>query len=271
MRSVADPGTPSDFLQLFDTNANWERAQKSIRVIKVSTQFVMRGEDDHLRATFAGLRERGIELAVEALMLSGDADVAKVLKATTMAKLSSRIKQLGGEFSYVAMDEPLWFGHHFSGKTTACHSSIRDLADQVAEHAAAIKRVFPHVRIGDTEPVGDGAIPIEDWSSDIVEWLHQYRSAVGAPLAFMHLDVQWQAPSWQSRIRMISGALRGADVPTGIVANGDGTSADGRTWTESANRNLRGASAAAGIPEYTSIKVGISIRAVSFQKQTRAP
>jgi hypothetical protein len=148
------------------------------------------------------------------------------------------------------MDEPLWFGHHFSGKTTACHSSIRDLADQVAEHAAAIKRVFPHVRIGDTEPVGDGAIPIEDWSSDIVEWLHQYRSAVGAPLAFMHLDVQWQAPSWQSRIRMISGALRGADVPTGIVANGDGTSADGRTWTESANRNLRGAIAAAGIPEY---------------------
>jgi hypothetical protein len=39
------------------------------------------------------------------------------------AALAAKLKRAGGTLQYIAMDEPLWFGHYYNEKN-ACHSSI---------------------------------------------------------------------------------------------------------------------------------------------------
>lgn len=56
----------SDFLELVHSDAPWTAAAAKVRVIQVSTQFIMPASEQELRETFAGLRSRGMGLAVEA-------------------------------------------------------------------------------------------------------------------------------------------------------------------------------------------------------------
>jgi hypothetical protein len=58
----------------------------------------------------------------------------------------------GAEVGYIAMDDPLWFGHYYNGKN-ACHSSIDNVAERVAKNLHEYLKVFPNAIIGDGEPI----------------------------------------------------------------------------------------------------------------------
>ena len=118
------------------------------------------------------------------------------------------MKRLGGSLAYVAMDEPLWFGR-YATKKGACQWEIGKIASVVAGEVAQLRMVFPDVKIGDIEPIGDLA---PSWTEDIAEWTNAYRTATGSSLAFLHADIQWET-NWQPAMLATARFARSAGMP----------------------------------------------------------
>jgi hypothetical protein len=64
------------------------------------------------------------------------------------AALAAKLKRAGGELQYIAMDEPLFFGHYYNEKN-ACRSSIRNVVDRVAANLREYQKIFPDAVLHD--------------------------------------------------------------------------------------------------------------------------
>ncbi|MBV8115672.1 MAG: hypothetical protein JO300_13095, partial [Silvibacterium sp.] len=232
------PNSGTDFEALFSADAHWSKAASKIQVFKVSTQLIMSGSDELLSRMFADLKRRNIGLAVEALILSeGPNNCGHGFEGysspRTMQVMAERIRKFGGDLRYVAMDEPLWYGHHYD-KKNACQSSYADLARDVAQKVAMLRAVFPNVKIGDIEPLGSSG----DWTNEIIQWTQAYRAAVGEPLSFVDADINWSGPAWHQQLAALAKALRGAGVALAVTYDGDGSDKTGQQWTEHAEQRF---------------------------------
>jgi len=65
------------------------------------------------------------------------------------AALAAKVRRANGAVQYVAMDEPVWFGHYYDG-AQACHSSIDSVAERVAVNLREYLKVFPDLTISET-------------------------------------------------------------------------------------------------------------------------
>jgi hypothetical protein len=209
-----------------------------VQVFKTSTRFLGHAPDDTLIRMFADLKRRNIALAAEALMLTATARCGAGIEGYSTRQaiemVASRVRRLGGDLRYVAMDEPLGFGH-YSRLTNACRSSVAEVAGDVAENVRTIRRIFPAVRIGDIEAVGH-----PDSQGDIdalMEWTRAYEAAVGAPLDFLHADVLWTGP-WQPQIAQLASRLRAAGIAFGIIYNGNPDDQSDQAWTRHAEQRF---------------------------------
>jgi len=219
-----DPSVGADFKDLFHPEAPWAAAAAKIRVFKISSDLASRGPDDLLSALIADLKRRRIALALEGLMLTANlapGGCGRGIEGYTgpdhMVRIAERIKRLGGQLDYVAMDEPLWYGHHFAGPN-ACRASMAALAQEIALRIAAMRRVFPALRFGDIEPVG--APRPADWVDKVMQWTAAYETATGERMAFFHADVQWHGP-WRDALADLAARLRSAGVKFGVIYNGN--------------------------------------------------
>jgi hypothetical protein len=102
------------------------------------------------------------------------------------AMIFQRLKRLGLDIKYVAMDEPLTFGHYYT-HNNACQYSIEDTARRVSAAVAEIKASYPDVRVVDEEaPTITSAA---QWKDDFRRWLEAYHRATGSQLDAVVLDV----------------------------------------------------------------------------------
>jgi hypothetical protein len=231
---------PTDYMQLFEDNAPWGNAARKVKAFKVYTQFVASATDEQLAKLFADLKKRRIDLAEETMMLPLGPNgcgrgVEGYLDPNGLQTVMERIKRLGGELRYVAMDEPLWFGH-VSNQANSCHSPIDAIARDVASRVAVIKKVFPNIEVGDTEPLASPAQPA-DWLNEISAWIAAYKQAVGAPLSFYDADLTWSA-NWQPQLVSLAGRLRAAGVAYGVIYDGDSTDSSGTAWVQHAENRF---------------------------------
>jgi hypothetical protein len=242
-----DPNSTSDFMDLFDSKAQWSKAASRIKVFETSTQFfsgvrdggVERNVPDQmLTRMFEDLKRRHIALAVEALMLSGDGQCGVGVEGYSapgqMLAIAKRIKTLGGTLSYVAMDGPL-MGGHFYGGPRACHSPVKAIAKEVAEKVRQMRTIFPDLKVGDVEPVG--VTEPAGWANSVIEWTQAYKAAVGEPLAFVHCDMQWRGP-WQAQLRKLEERLRADGTRVGVIYNGFGADKTDEEWTQHAEDHI---------------------------------
>jgi hypothetical protein len=199
----------------------------------------MGATDQQLKQMLGDLAHRHIALAVEVGVLTKRPDCGRgegyPNNPRRPAEIAARIRRLGGELQYLAMDEPLWFGHAAS-KRFACHSSIEYLAADAARQISAIRRVFPAIQIGDIEPVG--ATSPAGWTNQIIEWSRAYQAAVGMPLAFLHADVQWRRGPWRARLAELRNALHSARIEFGIIFDGDPHEQNGVEWDRRAEERM---------------------------------
>lgn len=211
----ADPDIGSDLQAMFQPGAPWTEAAKHVAVVKLMTQFVRGAPDGLLASLFSDLARRNIRLAVEGLMLTGrscGAGIEGYDGPNAVADLAARVQRLGGDLAYVAMDEPLWYGHHYSG-ANACHSPISEVAQDVATKITAMRRYFPNIQVGDIEPVG---VPeTSDWMAEMTEWVRAYHKAVGVPLPFFHADIQWGG-QWRTQLRVLAEDLCKTGIRLGV-------------------------------------------------------
>jgi len=235
----------SDYMDLFKPDAPWSKSARAVRVFMINGGLVMHQSDEELKAVFSDLKRRNIALAIEMGLLSGKDSAGQQacgvgvegFAAPDNAKVvANRIQKAGGVLAYVAMDEPLWYAHHFSGKN-ACGWTMEDVARDIGPRVAALREKFPAVQIGDIEPVGTAQPP--DWVEEISQWTQVYRKVVGEPLSFFHADVAWNG-LWQQQLPAVKSRINEARLKFGIIYDGGGAKEESDdVWTREAEQRFR--------------------------------
>ena len=88
------------------------------------------------------------------------------------AAIFKRLKRIGVDVTYAAIDEPLTWGHFFQGRN-ACRFSLPTQLD-ARRGGRRDKESYPNIRVVDYEaPEG----PVAQWPSDFDQFLKNYREA----------------------------------------------------------------------------------------------
>ncbi len=235
----------NDFLSLFESNAQWSQAGSRVNVFELSKKFIDATPENDLRRVLDDLKRRGIGIAMQGTPLLASKTCGLGVEGHgpphDMAATARRIKQLGGQLAYISMDEPLFYGHRFTGdaRRVACHLAISEVARQSADKIAEVREIFPEVKVGDIEPVGITPSDAAQWADDMTQWLRAFREATGTPLAFMRLDCVWLHPNWEAQFDAVVPRIRAEKVPLGIIYDGTPKDATDVEWTTSAQNHAR--------------------------------
>jgi hypothetical protein len=231
-----------DFVDLFEPNAPWQNAASQTKIFEIAPSLAASAPEPMLRRIFSDLERRKIGLLVGIAPLSGGRGgcgyhVEGYSATGEPESIAQRMKRLGGNPQYFAFDEPLYYGHKFErqGAAFGCHSSIDDIAKDVATKVGQIRSVFPGVPIGDVEPF-PGVGP--DWLQNIEAWIDAFQRETGTPLAFLRLDIGWDGP-WQQQLPALGGLLRRKHVQLQVIYNGDTGAHSDAEWIQSAVRNFQ--------------------------------
>lgn len=109
-----------------------------------------------------------------------DLNVAGVVTHPDFSKLFVIKADAGIDLDYVVMDEPLYFGHHYSG-TSACQFSIAEVAKGVAESVARIRSYHANAKFILVEPeqsLPDGIRDDHAWIDTAKENAEAFSSAI---------------------------------------------------------------------------------------------
>jgi len=239
-----------DYMDLFKPDAPWQNGVGHVKVFKFYWQFFKTSieeggaSDADIKATLEFLKQRNIAMAIEAGLVA-DKNQGKVegYDGTVMEPIVARIKRLGGDLRYVAMDEPFWFGHLVTRKQDpyAQEASIPDLARNVARQVAMIHRYFPDAQVGDIEPVVNPGRKDYDshYPEKVIEWNNAYKEAAGQPLAFFMADFAWnsdgKAPESYAELSRL---LKQNGIPVGIIFDASAGMTTGEEWTTNTEKHF---------------------------------
>jgi hypothetical protein len=196
-----------DFMDMFRPDAPWGATAARVRVFKLYAPFVSAASQEQVNAIVDDLGRRHIAIALEAGPMNigpasthpacGGLGLVEGYGVPAQARvIADKIKRAGGVIRYIAMDEPIWFGHYFPGKPGGqppCHDSVGQIARLVVPTLSAYIEAFPTVTIGDIEPTAIAEQP--GWRAVMADWAKAYQATMGRPLAFIHLDVAWARPA----------------------------------------------------------------------------
>jgi hypothetical protein len=226
---------------MLQPDAPWQKAKSRVQVFEIAQNLVTNGPPAQLKQLYSYLKQNHIALAVSIGMLTWSDQCGKHVEGYVPPGgsdyVAKRIKWLGGELSYIDIDEALEFGRYYTG-TNACRSSMDAIAEDVAANFKVYKDVFPNVQLGDTEPVGPHADKpnADDWVKFMQTWLDTLKSKTGAPPAFFHEDINWKIPL-DAYIPKLSNLIRSNHIPFGVIfIASDGTGPDDK-WMQSAETN----------------------------------
>jgi hypothetical protein len=228
----------ADFMGLFQPNAPWKQASTHVKVFELSAAALSKAPNEGLQTIFSGLRERNIALALDMLPLKPGTGCGFHVEGYSAAgqtlSFAQHVKALGGTPAYYDMDEPLYFGHLFNGPN-ACHADLATLAQDVADKVKQARSLFPDVKIGESEPI----IAVTQGGTAVLEqWLDAYQRAVGEPLSFMRLDMDWQG-AWRQRIPAVAQILRRKGVALQVIYNGSGQDPSDDAWVSHATEHAK--------------------------------
>ncbi|RKP44302.1 hypothetical protein D7S89_22495 [Trinickia fusca] len=232
-------------MDLFRPDAPWPTVARQTRVFKIGPGFASQGREEDLRQLFANLRERHIALALEIGMLSISDHCREKTEAYgepgLVEHILLRIKRLGGNLDYLAMDEPFYYGHQYAGPD-ACKLPAAQLAQDIAPNIVTARRIFPGVKIGDVEVVY--------YSTDFVdatqEWVDAFAKSTGTPLAFFHADESW-SPQAMRNLVPLAGFLKRRHVRFGVIYNAGPQGTSDASWAQAAIRHADAAETELGL------------------------
>jgi hypothetical protein len=232
----------ADYAQLFDEGDSWRDVLANVSVFKIYPYFLSRVPDDELRKIIQFLNRHHIDLALEARVLDHHSGCGDDGGEATL-DLLGKVKRAGGSLSYLAMDEPL---HHWRQRKK-CNTTIDQFAKDVERKIVEIKRIFPNVRVGDVEPIGQ-------WPSaaalmrDTTDWLDAFKRADGQNLAFIHADVGWDT-SWLDITLSLRKEAAARGVRFGIIYNGNDLAKSDSEWSSEAVSHFKAFEDHAGRPD----------------------
>jgi hypothetical protein len=216
-------------LLFFQPDAPWPETMNHVQVVGVLTQVMNQISDEDLAKVAKRLNQHHIAVALGLLATDNTprpdaparcgANVEGYDSPEETARIAAKLKRAGINLRYIAMDEPLWFGHYYNEKN-ACRSSIDNVAERVAANFAAYEKLFPEIVIGDTVPI-PSLTDQPNWQNDYRQWREAFQAHTGRPLAFTVLDINWPRPNWTQSLQAMAAFLRNQHLRLGIIYNAD--------------------------------------------------
>ena len=248
----------ADYMALFRDPDTWKTGLARTGVLTLSTHFASTTGDKALKEIIIFLQRHRMALGVDGNLQTPGKDECGLgiegYDPPGSAKLlAARIKSLGGELRYIAMDEPLWFGHIAKSYWLPNHGACRDTIEGVAANVAAVvsevRQVFPNVEVGDIEylPPGDD-VEWPHYSGELKTWLSAFEKKTGRPLSFLHFDVGWQPnprhggkvdETWRASLKSVTQIPSEAGIAYGVIYNGSPTDTGDDEWVDRAEERFQ--------------------------------
>ncbi|MFH1183706.1 MAG: discoidin domain-containing protein [Chloroflexota bacterium] len=227
----------TDFLELFSPDAAWHEAAAQVQVFKLYGGWAVRGgTTSEVQQAVQGIRQRGLALAVELGPLNPTEDCGLYVEGFAGdegIETLERIKRNGGEVNLIALDEPYFWAHFFTGEH-ACQWPADKIARDVDAFIRRARAVFPNVIVGDIEPVTGPAN-----AQAYKDWLDLFRQVTGYDLAFLHLDIDWADTTWPQTAKAIEDYGRTRNIPVGIIYTGNFQDATSEAWLSIAGERVK--------------------------------
>ena len=231
------PGSP-DYMATFEPGAPWSRAASVTNVFKVSTNFLAHAPDQALASFVEGLRQRHIALAVEGLMLQPGPACGRGVEGYTgpnaLGRIAIRLRSVGGTIAYLAMDEPVYFGHTKTGPNT-CNDSVESLASQIAPKIQMLRNAFPQMVVGDIEPLTDQT---QDSLGTILAFARDLTRDTGVPLSFIDADIGWRS-DYRRQLVTWRNTLHSNGIRLGVICHGDPNLDSDQIWASQSVQRYR--------------------------------
>ena len=237
-----DAGRPfigsEDFMDLFKEDAPWQKVAGQIQVFKLYGEWVAyKATDEELKIVIKNLKERGLALAVEAGPLNATPECGHGIEGFAGIEeginIANRIRNAGGTIHLIGLDEPYFFAHFYNGEN-ACHWTAGKIASQVDVYINEIRKIFPEVIVGDTEPLAGQAD-----AQAYQDWLETFRDVNGYDLAFIHMDIDWSRPTWSDEVKAIEEYGSEIGVPIGIIYTGNAFDKADEDWLGAAGERVK--------------------------------
>jgi hypothetical protein len=244
-----------DLMDMFEVDAPWKEAASHVTVFQLPASYVGHAPQDEIDNIVADLNRRHIPLALEVGVMNvgpkstnppcgGFGQVEGYGTPEWAKSIAQKIKKAGGIIQFVAMDEPLFYGHYFKGRPgrqPGCQSSIDIVVGLVEAPLNVFIAEYPNIIIGDIEPTNIAERP--GWKDDISTWVSGFRKTMGRPLAFMHLDIPFNHPREESFAvdfyRYVESLKRQQVIGAiGIIYNGTPSDASDESWTQDAREHI---------------------------------
>jgi hypothetical protein len=247
----------TDFLALFRPNAPWPRVIAHTQAVGFYAGWLYSVSNQVLQpvVSFLNAHKIAIEIeapALQALPTCGSGVEGYVpsglpgglnLRSFTLTYLG-RLKALGADVAFMKVDEPYYFGSVVSGAVLqqiaqaagdrhvplSCHFPASEVARDVGQFAQLVKTVYPHIAIGDVEPVNPSAYQ-PDTVTALDAWHDAYRSVTGAPFPFFFADVDFSNPGWPTLVKQLEVSTRRRGIRFGIIYTGDKQDDSDAQWT----------------------------------------
>jgi hypothetical protein len=245
-----------DLMDLFSPDAPWQRAASHVKVFLLYGSHLSHAPQDEVDRIVGDLNRRHIPIALAVGVMNigpketrpscGGLGLVEGYGTAQLARnVSGKIKHAGGSIQFIAMDEPLWFGHYFKGRPggqPGCLSSIGQILELMREPLAVYAEEFRNIVVGDTEPT---VIAEQDhWRDDVSAWANGFRNQFGRPLAFVHLDIPFGHPGeegfaldyYRQLEKLKQQGLIGA---IGLIYNGTAADSSDEAWIQDAKEHIR--------------------------------
>ena len=227
----AQPGGPPtgsfDYLDLFTPNAAWQAAASRIHVLGIDeTIWLDALPDSELGRIITDLDRKGIALALTSGPLTATSECGIGIEGFNGGSglmAARRIRALGGQVRFVAMDEPFHNSVYYQGPN-ACRWTPERTAREIDSWIRAFHTIFPDALVGDIEPlVADPAA--------IMSWLDAYSAIAGSPFPFFHLDVDFpNRPGWPESTKTAETMARQRGIAFGLIYIGNSDDPTDASW-----------------------------------------
>ncbi|MFK7917005.1 MAG: hypothetical protein AB8G14_02915 [Ilumatobacter sp.] len=240
------PDGSADYWDLFVDDAPWQSALEHVDAVKIHSWQVRHffGTQQVIDLVdFLAAQELPLIVEMEPLKRKGieGCDHGESFEGPLEIFTARTIKRQGGTIAAIAIEQPYSFAHKLQPEGE-CRYSVEEITDELITWVGEIREIFPDVKIGSIEAI---------WSSpattpeDMAIWMDAYEAALGEPLAFLNMDVNWDRRDWAEVAAGVEAEADARGVPFGLLYNG-GLEQTNDGWLQATAERVAAYEAAAG-------------------------